>query len=129
MGGTQFSSVKAATSTVERDVEVAYQIKSNHGLFPKQFIEDSLKDALGDFDVTLEGKHSSRAHLVAIGCQHNLKVTLSFIISKNAGSTRKGSPCKMKFLDSYGNAHSRLVDLLSVISDFFQSIKHCRQNN
>jgi len=101
-------------------MEIVCQIKTNHGLFPKQYIEEALKDAPGGCHIVLEGKHPNGADLVAIGYRYNSKVTLSFVISKNAGSTRKGSPYEMKFSDSHGNVHVRLVDRPSVISEFFE---------
>ena len=120
MGDAWFGSVRAAATAVERNMEIVCQIKTNHGLFPKQYIEEALKDAPGGCHIVLEGKHPNGADLVAIGYRYNSKVTLSFVISKNAGSTRKGSPYEMKFSDSHGNVHVRLVDRPSVISEFFE---------
>ena len=68
----------------------------------------------------LESKHPNGSDLIAMGCRCNSKVTLSFAMTKNAGSTRKGSPYEMKFADSHRNAHARLVDRLSAASEFFQ---------
>ena len=119
-GDAWFGSVKAAAAAVERGMEAVYQIKTNHGLFPKDYIEECLKDAPGGCHIVLEGKHPSEADLIAMGYRYNSKVTLSFVMSKNAGSIRKGSPYEMKFTDAYRNIHVRLVDRLSVISEFFQ---------
>ena len=120
-GDAWFGSVEAAVVAVERGMEAVCQIKSNHGLFLKQFIEESLKDALGGYHIALEGKHLSMADLVTIGYRCNSKVTLLFAMSKKAGSIRKGSPCEMKFADSHGNAHVRLVDRPSATLDFFEN--------
>ena len=79
-----------------------------------------MKDAPDGTHVALEGKYSGRADLVAIDYQHNSKVALYFIIVKNAGSARQGKLCKMKFSNTYGNAHSCLVDRPSIIFDFFE---------
>ena len=68
----------------------------------------------------LEGKHPSREDLVTICYRCNLKVTLLFVMSKNAESTRKGVPYEIKFADMRGNVHVRLVNRLLVMSDFFQ---------
>ena len=100
-------------------MEAVYQIKSNHSLFPKQYIKENLKDDLGGCYIVLEGKHPSGADLVAMGYRYNSKVILLFVISKNAGSTRKESPCEMKFADAHSNVHVRLVDRLSAISNVF----------
>ena len=70
--------------------------------------------------IVLESKHPSGADLIAMGHRCNSKVTLSFAMTKNAGSTRKGSPYEMKFADSHGNARVRLVDRPSAMSEFFE---------
>ena len=60
----------------------------------------------------------------------NSKVTLLFAMSKNVESTRKGSSRKIKFTDSCGNAHVRLVNRPSAMSDFFENsnvVDKCNQ--
>ena len=66
-------------------MDAVYQIKSNYRLYPKQYIEDTLKDAPGSTHIVLEGKHPEGAELVAIGYRYNSKVTLCFVITKNGG--------------------------------------------
>ena len=68
----------------------------------------------------LEDKHPDGPKLVVIGYRCNSKVTLCFMITKNAGLTRKDKLYKMKFTDLYGNVHIRLVDRPSVILEFFE---------
>ena len=119
IGDTWFGSIKAA-AVWKRNIDIVYQIKTNYGLFPKQFIEDKLKDASGGTYIVLEDKHLEGADLVVIGYRYNSKVTLYFVITKNAGSTRKGKLYEMKFADSHSNVHMRLVDWPSVISEFFE---------
>ena len=92
IGNAWFSSVRAAVAASQCNIEAIYQIKTNHRLFPKQFIEDTLKDIPGGTHVVLEGKHLDSPDLIAIGYQYNSKVTLYFVITKNAGSTKKGNP-------------------------------------
>ena len=121
MGDAWFGSVKAAAEASKRGMGTIYQIKTNHGLFPKQFIEDALKDGPGGCHIVLEGKHPDGPELVAIGYRYNSKVTLHFVMTKNAGSTKRGSPYEMKFTDSHGNVHVRLVDRPAVISNYFES--------
>ena len=121
MGDAWFGSVKAASVASKRKMEAVYQIKSNHGLYPKQFIEDALKDGPGGTHIVLEGKHPDGAELIAIGYRYNSKVTLCFVMTKNAGSTKPGTPYEMKFTDLHGNVHVRLVDRPAVISNFFQA--------
>ena len=121
MGDAWFGSVKAASVASKRKMEAVYQIKSNHGLYPKQFIEDALKDGPGGTHIVLEGKHPDGAELIAIGYRYNSKVTLCFVMTKNVGSTKPGTPYEMKFTDLHGNVHVRLVDRPAVISNFFQA--------
>ena len=122
IGDAWFGSVRAAVEAADRGMESIYQIKTNHGLYPKDFIEEHLKDAPGGTHIVLKGSHPTNEHeLIAIGYRYNSKVTLSFVITTNAGSTLKGTPYEMKFTDSHGNVHVRLVDRPSVISQFFES--------
>ena len=95
-------------------------MKSNHCLFPKEYIKKHLKDAPGRYQIVLQVKHSSRADLVAMGHRYNSKVTLLFAMSKNARCTRNDSPYEMTFADTHGNVHISLVERLSAMSDFFQ---------
>ena len=89
-------------------------------MFSKRIIKEILKDTLGGTHIILEEMHLDRPELVATGYCYNSKVTLSFIITKNAGSTRKGSPYKMKFIDSYGNVNICLAYYSLVISEFLK---------
>jgi hypothetical protein len=51
------------------------QIKKGHGLFPKQFIKDALKDAPGGVWIVLESTHKN-VPLVAIGYRYSTRTTL-----------------------------------------------------
>ena len=120
MGDAWFGSIRAIVAAAKYNMEAIYQVKSNHGLYPKQYIEDTLKEAPGGTSIVLQGEHPDGPTLVAVGYRYNSKVTLCFVITKNAGSTKKGKPYEMKFADSHGNVHVRLVDRPAVISDFFE---------
>ena len=84
--------------------------KTNHCLWPKQFIEEKLKDVSHGTHITLESKHLEGANLVAIRYRCNSKVTLYFVIIKNAGSKREEEPHEMKFVDSHSNIDARSAD-------------------
>ena len=124
MGDAWFGSVRAAAAAWSKNVDAVHQIKSNHGLHPKQHVEEALKDAPGGTSIVLEGKHPEGAELIAIGRSCNSKATLCFVIAKNAGSARAGRPYEMKFSDTHGNVHVRLVDRPAVMSDFFE-VSNC----
>ena len=47
-----------------------------------------------------------------------------FVITKNAGFRRKSKLHDMKFTDSHGNVHVKLVDGLSIILEIF-NISNC----
>ena len=120
MGDAWFGSVRAVTQLAKRSMDSIFQVKSNHGLFPKDFIEEALKDGPGGTHIVLTAQDKFENDLVAIGYRYNSKVTLCFVMSKNAGATTNGTPYEMKFTDSHGNVHVRLVDRPDVISEFFQ---------
>ena len=120
MGDAWFGSVMCAAECKKRGMEAIFQIKSNHGLYPKQYITDALNDAPGGSHIVLTAKHPDEVELVAVGYRYNAKVTLFFVATKNAGSTNQGAPYEMKFADSHGNVHVRLVDQPNLISDFFK---------
>jgi hypothetical protein len=49
-----------------------------------------------------------------------VSVTLLFVATKNAGSTKKGNPYNMKYTDDWGNVHVHEVDRPDIISNFFE---------
>ena len=91
-------------------MEAIMQIKSNHGLYPKQFIPDALADGPGGSHIVLTATYPDEVKFVAVGYRYNSKVTLFFVATKNVGSTNQGAPYEMKFADSHGNVHVRLID-------------------
>ena len=44
MGDAWFGSVRAVTQLSKRSMDSIFQVKSNHGLFPKDFTKEALKD-------------------------------------------------------------------------------------
>jgi len=121
MGDTWFGSVKDATDTAEKGMEGIYQVKSNHGLYPKDFIEYSLDGAHGGKHSVMQGTYPDGLETIVVGYHYNSKVTLCFVLTKNAASTREGEPCEMKFTDDHGNVHARLFSRPALISHFFNS--------
>ena len=78
-------------------------MKQYHNLFPKDFIEEALKDAPGDVHIVLKGTTRDEVNLVAIGYRYSHKTILHFVLTENAGKTEPGDPYKMKYADSDGN--------------------------
>jgi hypothetical protein len=90
-------------------------------LYPKEFIEDALKNAPGGVFIVLEGTTKDEVPLVALGYRYSRKKILFFVLTKNAGSTMLGEPYRMKYTDSFGNVCTRYVDRPQVILNFFAS--------
>jgi len=55
-GDAWFGSVKAASAMAVRGYQCVYQVKGYSTLYPKDFIEDALKEAPGGVFIALEGK-------------------------------------------------------------------------
>ena len=102
-GDAWFGSVKAAAAMAERGIECILQIKTGHSLYPKEFVQNALKDTPGGVHVVLKGRHPNGHTLYAIGYRYLSKKTLFFIMTAGAGSTTPGKPYEMKFTDEYGN--------------------------
>ena len=118
-GDAWFGSVKCAVALSQRGRAFVGQIKSNHSLFPKDYIEDKLKDAPGGTHIVLKATYQE-VDIIAVGYRYSSKKTLHFILTSDGGSTTPGEPYEMKFTDTYGNIHVRDVDRPDVISCFFK---------
>ncbi len=114
-----FGSVKTANEVGLRGHEAVFQVKQNHSLFPKDYIESALKDAPGGVHIALEGTTRDEVQLIALGYRYSRKTILFFVLTKNAGTTQLGEPYHMKYTDSYGNVCTRYVDRPDVISNYF----------
>jgi hypothetical protein len=69
-----------------------FQVKTNHGLYQKEYIDEKLKGMSGGVHITLKGRHSLGQDLIAIGYRYSTKRTLFFIATSGAGSTTPGKP-------------------------------------
>ena len=74
-----------------------------HSLYPKKFVEESLKGAPGGVHIVLEGVHPNGQKIVTIGYRYSSRKTLMFVMSDQAGSTRPGEPYEMKYVDDCDN--------------------------
>ena len=118
-GDAWFGSVKAVVEAGIKGHLAVTQVKTNKALFPKEFIESTLKDMPGGVQIVLEGKHPNGTPLIAMGYRYSKKTTLFFVLHKDAGSTELGVPYEMKYTDDHGNVCVRLIDRPDVISKFF----------
>ena len=71
-GYAWFGSVKYATKLGRRRRAGFLQVKSNHGLFPKIYIEAMLKNAPGGTHIVLKGTHDE-IDLIALGYRYSSK--------------------------------------------------------
>jgi hypothetical protein len=121
-GDLWFGSVKTVLSIKEhcpKCKEAVFQVKTAHKLFPKQFLEEVLKDAPGGMSLKLLSTYQG-VHLIAVGFKYNKrKHVLHFIMTENAGSTGPGNLYEMKFADQHGNVCICEVSRPEVISEFF----------
>jgi len=86
-GDAWFGSVRAANEVGIRGHKGVFQIKTYHASYPKEFIEEALKDAPGGIFVALEGTTKDEVQLIALGYSYSRKTILFFILTKNAGTT------------------------------------------
>jgi hypothetical protein len=118
-GDAGFGSVKTANKVGLHGHEGVFQVKQYHSLFPKNFIEEALKEAPGGVHIVLKSTTMDEVNLIAVGYRYSHKTILHFVLRENAGSTSEGDHYEMKYTDSYGNICTRLVDRPEVISNFF----------
>jgi hypothetical protein len=102
--------------------EGVFQVKQNHSLCPKTFIEEALKEAPGRVHIALEGTTQCEVTLIAVGYRYSRKTILFFVLTKNSGSLTDGKPYDMKYTDSYRNVCTRLVDNPDAASKFFATL-------
>ena len=91
-------------------------------LFPKDDIEDKLKDAPSGTHIMLKATYQE-VDFITVSYRYSSKKTLHFVLTSDAGSTTPDEPYEMKFTNTYGNIHVRDVDYPDVISRF------CKESN
>jgi hypothetical protein len=116
-----FGSVKSVVKikTIYPQEKEVFPVKIAHKLFPKQFIEETLKEEPGGTSIKLKSEVEG-IKLVAISYKYNKRHVLHFIMSENTGSTKSGDPYQMKFSDDNGNIYSCDHPHPEVISDYFK---------
>ena len=83
----------------KRGQETIGQLKSNHGGYPKDFIETHLKDSPGGIHLVLKATLPSGIDVVATGYKYSSKKVLHFLSTADAGSTSPGEPYEMRYTD------------------------------
>jgi hypothetical protein len=123
-GDAWFGSVRTANEVALRGHDGVFQMNQHHSFFPKEYIEEALKDAPGGVHILLEGVTEDEVSLVALGYRYSRKTVLHFVLTKNGGSPKPGDPYKMRYTDSFGNICIRNVDRPQVMSNFFCIVKY-----
>ncbi len=63
----------------EHGGQAVLQVKVNKSLYPKDFIDDALKDAPGGLSFVLTGIAPNGIRLIAIGYRYAVQTTLFFV--------------------------------------------------
>jgi hypothetical protein len=106
-------------SGILRDHEGIFQVKQYHACFPTDFIEEAIKEAPEGVHIILEGTTQNEVPLVVLGYRYSRKTVLHFVLMRNGGSSKPGTPYQMKYTDTFGNICTRYVDRPQVVSIFF----------
>ena len=139
-GDSWFASVNAATVSNELGHDFVGPIKTNTAGFPKDEIEELMKDWPSGSYIVLECREHN---LVAIGYKYSLRSksesfhmfcvsflqefdcltsskVLTFISTWDAGDTDPGDPYVARFPDEFGNIMTREINRPSLISGYFK---------
>ena len=76
--------MRCGVALLQRERAFLGQIKSNHSLFPKDYIEDKLKDAPGCTHILLKATYQD-VDLIAVGYRYSSKKLLHFILTRDTG--------------------------------------------
>jgi hypothetical protein len=116
-----FGSFHTANEVALMGHDGIFQIKQYHALFPKDYIEEALKQAPGSIHILLDGMIQDEVKVIALGYRYSQKTVLHFVLTEMAGNSKPGIPYQMKYTHSFGNICSRYVDRLQVVSNFFSA--------
>ena len=95
--------MKVAATMADKGIQSILQVKTNHSLYPKKFIESALHGAPGGVHIVLEDTHPNGQKLVAIGYRYSSRRSLMFIMSDKTGTSKPGVPYEMKYVDDNDN--------------------------
>ena len=97
-------------------------IKTAHGRYPKQWLDDFLEPHPGGTSIVLTAQVNSVSP-IAIGYKYNRKKAICFVATHGAGSTSNDPkrPYKARFRDGHGNAAQRDVPRPALVSTYFEN--------
>ncbi|KAL3908548.1 MAG: hypothetical protein SGILL_008440 [Bacillariaceae sp.] len=119
-GDSWFASVKTATELSKRlGVHFVGIVKTAHRRFPKDYIEETMKEWPGGTHIVLESCFGD--DLLALGYKYSSKKILSFVATKGADLTSNGDPYVARFLTKQGNYKTREVCRPRICSSYFDA--------
>lgn len=99
-------------------------VKTSHAGFPKDYLEDTMKNFPGGFHMVLkapvDNDDPEGEHIYAIGYKYSSRKVLSFIASEKTGTTLPGKGYEARWTDRHQNTHSRRIDRPRVVSTYFE---------
>jgi hypothetical protein len=119
-GDSWFGSVELCTQYVLRlNNNFIGVIKNSHSLYPKAFLEDTMKEWGGGSHLVLQTQYKGVA-LVAVGYKYNKKKVMCFIFNKGVGHTKNGKPYEARWKDDNNNTRTRDVPRPDVVAKYYE---------
>jgi hypothetical protein len=119
LGDSWFAGIEAAAQTKKRGLgHFIGIIKTNHGGFPKKYLEETMKDWPPGSHLVLEGTYLD-VPLLAVGYKYNKRKVCGFVATKGAGHTEPGVCYEAKWKDDNMNTRSRDVPRPEIIAKYF----------
>ena len=120
LGDAWFSSVELVVLAKQiHDAHYIGVVKTNSGKYPKQFLQETMKDWPGgsylNLRTTIDG-----VSVMATGYKYCNKKVLMFVWTEGAGHTEPGSPYLATWTDQNMNRCVRPIPRPSVISFYFE---------
>ena len=73
IGDSWFGSVRSVEAVAEAGDHAVMIVKTNHGRYPKAWLEEKMKDFPGGTWIVLQGKTKKGVYLLAIGYKYSKK--------------------------------------------------------
>ena len=118
-GDSWFGSMKSAVQV--RKAGYHTWVKTTHDRSLNKDLDENVKDYPGGTWTTIEGRcNKDGVDLICIGYKYNKKKVPTFVLTKEAGTTRHGEPHEARFPDKFGNICIRHVARPAIIFNYFK---------
>ena len=128
-GDSWFASVKSADQVAEYGHDFVGPVKTATSLFVNKEIEKIMKEWPSGTHLVMEGTSPNDNKLLTIGYKYNKRKVLTFVATKNAGSTLVGEPYRARFIGDDNNIQFRSVDRPQIISAYFKTSNAVDKHN